>query len=296
MVRESVESVRLIVNRMAALIVNNFMHKTWMMFYDRVIGVVYGRRLQHMKTSRTRLQWSSLTARKMVDRNNVTYVNFVISYDDMLYFYVSTSYHFHCLSSSWRPALMVFCLYWQPAIVRAVLWQINFVRSFKASSLLSTVGYQLSVWPSSNNLSKIGEVIYFSWLTISGYTVLILSQTLRLTQLGYTGYWRPAQYKGYIAQSSTKLSRASHSCCRCAWSSTTPLHQHRLLGGAACRQPSFPGCCTSRVAQPASRSYICSVTVFIPATSENISFQRSFPDVIVTLQWTQQQFSLLRPL
>ena len=32
----------------------------------------------------------------------------------------------------------------------------------------------------------------------------------------------------------------------------------------------FPGCCTSRVEQPALQSYICSVTVFVLATSENI--------------------------
>ena len=67
--------------------------------------------------------------------------------------------------------------------------------------------------------------------------------------------------------------------------------QHRLPDGTRrqaviCRQPSFPGCCASRVEQPAFRNYICSVTAFIPVTSEYILqflFQRSFTDVIVTL-------------
>jgi len=104
------------------------------------------------------------------------------------------------------------------------------------------------------------------------------------------------------AQSSTKLPRASRTCCRCAWSSTTPLRQHWLPGDAACqavicRQPSFPGCCTSRVEQPASQSYICSVTVFIPATTENIFVSTIFSgrhsDTLVDLAMV---FFLLRPL
>jgi len=87
-----------------------------------------------------------------------------------------------------------------------------------------------------------------------------------------------------------------------AWSSTTPLRQHRLPGGAAhqaviCRQPSFPGCCTSRLEQPASQSYICSVTVFIPATTENIFvltiFSGRHRDTLVDLAIV---FFLLRPL
>ena len=37
------------------------------------------------------------------------------------------------------------------------------------------------------------------------------------------------------AQSSTKLPWASRPCCRCAWSSATPLCQHQLPDGAACQ-------------------------------------------------------------
>jgi len=78
-----------------------------------------------------------------------------------------------------------------------------------------------------------------------------------------------------LAGTHTKFPRASCTCCRCTWSSSSPLRQQRSPDGAACqtvicRQPSFPGCCTLCVEQSAWRSYICSVTAFIPATSQNI--------------------------
>jgi len=58
------------------------------------------------------------------------------------------------------------------------------------------------------------------------------------------------------AQSSTKLPRASHPCCRCTWLSSLPFRQHQSPDGAACqtvicRQPSFPGCCALCVEQSA---------------------------------------------
>ena len=96
------------------------------------------------------------------------------------------------------------------------------------------------------------------------------------------------------AQSTTKLPLASCSCCRCAWSSTTPLRQHWLPGGAACqavicRQPSFPGCCTSQSYNLLSHC--------IPATSENIFVSTIFSgrhrDTLVDLAIV---FFLLRPL
>ena len=91
-------------------------------------------------------------------------------------------------------------------------------------------------------------------------------------------------------------------CMHLQISLTTPLRQRRLPDGAACqavicRQPSFPVCCTSRVEQPALQSDICSVTVFISATSENILISTIFSghhrDTLVDLAIV---FFLLRPL
>ena len=127
-----------------------------------------------------------------------------------------------------------------------------------------------SIWGVGLNRRGIAKYNDFGPFRRSYLPPLVACSTAHWVQTGFV------DLQGSI-QPSTALPRASRSCRRPAWPTSTPLCQDRSPAGTIgqtvnCRRPSFSGRCTSYIERSTKQCYICSVITLFPAPSQDLSF------------------------